>query len=287
MGQGLGALLIVPLSQFLISDVGWRFAFTILAGLMLLTVVPANAFFQRRSPKDLGQLPDGEMAPKAEPAGSQRRQNPKVREWTVHSAIRSFPFWSISLGHVAIGMGLFMIITHVVAHMVSLGFDKLVAAFVVGMIGFVRIGGTALWGFVSDHLGRQKAFGLSTLIIWAGLAGLVGIHSGSPLWLVYAAAIVYGIGHSAGNPTYGALIADIFSGAKIGTIYGIIEISFGLGSAFGAWLGGYLYDLTGSYRLPFSICFLSFGISYLAVYSCQAWHSRELSLKRQAANSSF
>ncbi len=51
MGQGLGALLLVPLSQFLISDFGWRFAFTILSGLMLLTVVPANAFFQRRSPK--------------------------------------------------------------------------------------------------------------------------------------------------------------------------------------------------------------------------------------------
>jgi MFS family permease len=276
MGQGLGAILLIPLTQFLISHMGWRSAFTVLAVLMLATVVPANAFLQRHGPEEVGQQPDGLDMPKTGHARSEMRRNPIAREWTLRTAMGSFPFWSITVGHLALGCGLFMIFTHVAAHMVSLGYDKLLAAFVLGLIGSMRIGATALWGFVSDHLGRDKGYGISTLITLLGIVGLVGIHLGSPMWLVYAAVILYGIGHSAGNPTYGALIADIFGGAHIGTIFGFLEVSFGLGSALGAWAGGYLYDLTGSYRLPFSLGFLTFAISYFTVHSCQVWRSREL-----------
>lgn len=276
MGQGLGALLLIPLSQFLISHMGWRSAFTILAILMLSTVVPANAILQRHSPEDVGQQPDGQSTQNTGRAGTEGRRNPQTREWTLRLAVRSFPFWSITLGHLALGCGLFMIFTHVAAHIVSLGYDKLLAAFILGLVGSMRIGATALWGFVSDHLGRDKGYGISTLITLLGIAGLVVIHPGSPMWLVYAAAILYGIGHSAGNPTYGALIADIFGGAHVGTIFGFLEVSFGLGSAVGAWVGGYLYDLTGSYRAPFSLGFLTFTISYFTVHACQVWHSREL-----------
>ena len=86
--------------------------------------------------------------------------------------------------------------------------------------------------------------------------------------------MLYSIGHSAGNPTYGSVIADIFSGRKIGLILGFIEISFGLGSALGAWIGGYLFDLTGSYRWPFSLCLVCYAISALAIHACSKWQSQ-------------
>ena len=89
-----------------------------------------------------------------------------------------------------------------------------------------------------------------------------------------SAGAVRVIGHSAGNPTYGSVIADIFSGRKIGLILGFIEISFGLGSALGAWIGGYLFDLTGSYRWPFSLCLVCYAISALAIHACSKWQSQ-------------
>lgn len=276
MGQGLGAILLIPLAQYLISRMGWRSAFTVLAVLMLAIVVPANAFLQRHGPEEVGQQADGHDTEKTDCGATQKRKDLQTPEWTLRAAISSFPFWSITVGHLALGCGLFMIFTHVAAHMVSLGYDKLLAAFVLGLIGSMRIGATALWGFVSDHLGRDKGYGISIVITLLGISGLVGIHLGSPMWLLYAAVILYGIGHSAGNPTYGALIADIFGGAHIGTIFGFLEVSFGLGSALGAWLGGYLYDLTGSYRLPFSLGFLTFIFSYFTVHSCQVWRSLNL-----------
>jgi MFS family permease len=170
-----------------------------------------------------------------------------------------------------------------VAHLVSLGFGKLVAAFVAGLIGFVRIGGTVLWGLFSDKLGRDHTYAVATLVTLAGLGCLIAMSGASPLWFVYFAAVLYSIGQSAANPTYGAVIADIFSGRKVGLIFGFLEIGFGLGSAFGAWLGGYLFDLTGSYRWPFSLCLLCFVISWLAIHASSKWQSRQ-ALERVASN---
>jgi MFS family permease len=283
MGQGLGALIMIPLTQFLISRIGWRWTFMTTAALILLAVVPANALLQRRAPQDVGQLPDGDAAPDYESPGSHVQKAAAKRDWTLRAAVSSFPFWCITLGQLALGTALFMINTHVVAHLVSLGFDKLVAAFVAGLIGFVRIGGTVLWGLVSDKLGRDSAYAAAILVTLVGLTCLIAIPKASPLWFVYLAAVLYSIGHSAGNPTYGSVIADIFSGRKVGLIFGFLEISFGLGSALGAWFGGYLFDLTGSYSWPFSICLFCFAISGLAIHVCSKWQSQH-ALERAAAS---
>jgi MFS family permease len=147
----------------------------------------------------------------------------------------------------------------------------------------VRIGGTVLWGLISDKLGRDHTYAVAILVTLAGLSCLIAMSGASPLWFVYFAAVLYSIGHSAGNPTYGSVIADIFSGPKVGLIFGFLEISFGLGSAFGAWIGGYLFDLTGSYRWPFSLCLVCFVVSGLAIHGCSKWQSQQM-LERAESN---
>jgi MFS family permease len=275
MGQGLGALIMIPLTEFLISRIGWRLTFMATAALILLVVVPANALLQRRDPQEVGQFPDGDSAPSAAQSGSHVHRSAAQRDWTLRAAVWSFPFWCITVGHLALGTALFMINTHIVAHLASLGFDKLLSAFVAGLIGFVRIGGTVLWGLISDKLGRDSAYAIAILVTLIGLGCLIAIPTTSPIWFVYLGAVLYSIGHSAGNPTYGAVIADIFSGSKVGLIFGFLEISFGLGSAFGAWIGGYLFDVTGSYRWPFSLCLVCFAISGFAIRACSKWHSQQ------------
>src|SRR5581483_11710762 len=155
------------------------------------------------------------------------------------------PFWFITCGHLALGTALFMINTHAIAHFVAVGYETLAASFYFGLIGFIRI----------------------------GVAGMIAMTVGAPLWLVYLTIALYGVGHSAGNPTYGAVIGDIFAGRKIGLIFGFLEISFGLGSAFGSWIGGYLFDATGSYAWPFALCLLCFTLSGLAIHGCARWQA--------------
>lgn len=277
MGQGLGSLIMIPLTELLISRIGWRQTFMATGGLILLALVPANALLQRRDPQNVGQLPDGDSGPASEHSNPPAHKSSPQRDWTLRAALVSSPFWCITMGHLALGTALFMINTHIVAHLVSLGFDKLLAAFVAGLIGFVRIGGTVLWGLVSDKLGRDQTYAFAILVTLAGLGCLIAMSGSSPMWFVYLAAVLYSIGHSAGNPTYGSVIADIFSGRKVGLIFGFLEISFGLGSAFGAWVGGYLFDLTGTYSWPFSLCLLCFAVSGLAIHVCLKWQTQQTS----------
>ena len=129
---------------------------------------------------------------------------------------------------------------------------------------------------VSDKLGRDRTYGIATTVAIIGVAGFIAMPLAAPLWYAYLSAVLYSIGHSAGNPTYGAVIADIFSGQKVGLIFGFLEISFGLGSALGAWIGGYLFDATGSYAWPFSLCLICFAISGLSIHSCIQWQGRQL-----------
>src|ERR1700752_773258 len=63
MGQGLGALVMVPLTQIMVSAIGWRWTYVVTGALLLLILAPANAIFQRRAPAEVGQFPDGDMAP--------------------------------------------------------------------------------------------------------------------------------------------------------------------------------------------------------------------------------
>jgi len=277
MGQGVGALVMVPLTQLLIDQVGWRWTYIVTGSLLLLVLVPANALFQRRAPQDMGQFPDGDDASPAESTGRHSAKHAAPRDWTLGEAARSFPFWCITIGHLALGTALFLINTHVIAHFVAVGYEKLAASFYFGLIGFIRIGATIVWGSISDRLGRSEAYGVATLVTALGIGCMIAMTVDAPLWLVYLAILFYGIGHSAGNPTYGAVIGDIFSGPKIGLIFGFLEISFGLGSAFGSWIGGYLFDATGSYAWSFGVCLVCFIVSGLAIYACVRWHARESS----------
>jgi MFS family permease len=277
MGQGLGALVMVPLTQLLITHFGWRWTFVATGSLLLFVLVPANALLQRRSPYDVGQFPDGDAAPATSGlAGRPGHKRESSRDWSLREALRSFPFWCVTIGHLALGTALFMINTHAIAHFVSVGVDKLTASFYFGLIGFIRIGATVVWGSLSDRLGRDRAYGVATAVTAMGVASLVLMTSAAPLWLIYLAVALYGIGHSAGNPTYGAVIGDIFSGRKIGVIFGFLEISFGFGSAFGSWFGGYLFDITGSYAWPFTVCLACFIISGFAIHACTRWQARQL-----------
>lgn len=276
MGQGVGALVMVPLTQMIIDYTGWRWTYIVTGGILLLVLLPANAVFQRRSPQDVGQFPDGADAPAEAGPGRHGSKNAGGRDWTLGEAARSFPFWCITIGHLALGTALFLINTHAIAHFVAVGYDKLTASFYFGLIGFIRIGATIIWGTLSDRLGRSKAYGIATLVTVMGVVAMMAMTFDAPLWLVYLTIALYGIGHSAGNPTYGSVIGDIFSGKKIGLIFGFLEISFGFGSAFGSWIGGYLFDATGSYAWSLAVCLVCFMVSGAAISACVRWQARHV-----------
>ncbi len=255
-GIGVGMFLFVPLLQTVISNYGWRAAYLVLAA-GTVAVIPTLAFvFFRHRPQDMGLLPDG--ADPAEGEASKRAAEIRAEalvvdkewaatDWTLGLAVRTRRFWFILFGRFLELAPVQLVLAHQAAYFVDAGFDKLLAASVVGTVGIVGSGGKIFWGVVSDRIGRELSFTLACTAGTIGLVMLLSIGPGTPIWMLYAYAIVYGVCYGASAVLLPVLSADVFHSRRYGTILGGIYVGGGIGSAIGAFFGGYVFDVTGSY----------------------------------------
>ena len=118
-------------------------------------------------------------------------------------------------------------------------------------------------GRVADKIGNRRtliiSFTATTLIIgWLMVA--------RDLWALYLFAMVYGFGWGAVAVLRFAITAEVFGLASVGFMMGIFGFSESLSATFSSYFGGFVYDLSGSYRAAFMICF---AISFLGIL--MAW----------------
>ncbi|MCZ7570954.1 MAG: MFS transporter [Ardenticatenaceae bacterium] len=280
-GYGLGTLILVPLIQVLISTYSWRTAFVIFGLFSMITLIPLTAVLMRHRPQEMGLEPDGEGGHLLE--GSERRKwlglltdNPgpilvvnqkwAACNWTLRHAAGTGRFWLVALGNGCVGITIYILTVHQAAHMVSVGYNALFAASIIGVWGLVRAGGSLFGGVMSDHWGREQSYTLSVSLSILGILILLAVSDPTRPWMLYLYAILLGLGTGISTPTGGALVADIFQGSSIATILGALEMFLGLGGAIGSWLGGYIFDVSTSYQLGFIIAIASLGVSCLAFW---------------------
>jgi MFS family permease len=85
-------------------------------------------------------------------------------------------------------------------------------------------------------------------------------------WLLYIYAVFYGLGQGSRALVLSAISIDVFQGKNFGAIFGYFTLSVGIGGAIGAWLGGYIFDVTNSYLTAFSISLACLMISIFVVW---------------------
>jgi MFS family permease len=260
-GIGLGTMVFVPLSQWLISNWGWRASFLILSILTVAVLLPLNGLLLRHRPEDAGYAPqDEKSAPvppsKEEADTSSIRVTPQFT-WTIKEAMGTLNFWALMTFPMLCMIGIYILSVHFVGFLVNAGLDKMVAASAFALIGIISTFFRIVWGFVSDRIGREKAYSLAMLFFCGSFYCLFRFHRGGGLWLVYLFVLLVGIGWGATAPMFMATAADLFHGRAIGTIYGMLEGSAGIGGAFGAWIGGYLFDKTGAYMWTFGVAVIA------------------------------
>ena len=189
-------------------------------------------------------------------------------DWTVGRAVRTFRFWALALVMAMFGAGFFMISVHLVAYLLDKGYSSILAASVVGLQGFITIIGTIVGGALSDRIGREKTLTLSIAIFIACILLLnIGGLVVSPM-IIYAFAVLYGMGYGMSQPALMASVADLFEGKHFGSILGVIILGAFAGGAVGTWLGGYFFDLTRGYQINFLVAgvvmFISAGLIWMA-----------------------
>lgn len=256
-GIGFGILVCVPSVQHLISRVGWRMSYRIMACFIPLIVVPlAIAFFQkpsqRASPRDL-RLFSREITHTG-------MGNPLVldegwasRTWTLRRAISTKQFWFLSISFPLVNFVTQAILTHQVAFFVDQGVGTLFASYILGVVGLASVGGKILWGALSDKIGREVTYTMGMICTIFGIIVLIvfPFHP-SPLF-PYFYCIFFGMGYAAAAALPPVITADFFEGRAYGGIFGALMLLNGVGGASGSWLAGFIHDQVGSYVLVFII----------------------------------
>jgi MFS family permease len=272
-GIGLATVLMVPFSQYLISSVGWRTAYLVLAVVALLGVVPQTALLQVGRPEDLGLKADGRSADGRVGVSPRPSREMKVvdaawvaRPWTLGTAVRTARFWLLTA---AISLAVFaqqVIFVHQAAFLVDGGYDKMVAASAVGLVGFLSIFGKVALGELGDRIGRERTYTGAAVALSLGvlLLMLARVVPSTLILVVYA--VVFAGGYAATSSVVFPSTADVFAGKNFGSIYGAVGLGQGVASALGAWAAGYIFDVTGSYIAAFGMAMLASMLSCVCLW---------------------
>ena len=242
--NGFGRAASVPVVQYLITTVGWRRSYLVLAVFMTIVILPLARFFR-----------GGGEAPAAPAAAA---PTTGAHDWTLAEAMATPHFWLLFLVYLLTGLGSFFVSLHQLAFAADLGFDTLHAASILGMGSFLSVAGTIFTGSISDYVGREVSAIIAYGISIVGVIAALFITSADQTWLLWIHACFFGLTWGARGPMITAKTADLFQGRHLGAILGVISIGTGIGAAVGAWASGLIFDLSGSYRLAFILSIASY-----------------------------
>lgn len=258
--NGAGRAVSAPAVQLLIDSLQWRGAYLAEGALMGALVLPLAALF--RGADRPVTAPGRAEAAGARAVGAAARQ-----DWTLGQAMRTPHFWLLFLVYLCTGLGSFLVSLHQLAFAIDRGFEPLHAAAVLGMGSLLAMPGIIVTGALSDYIGRELsaiiAYGVSIL----GVVFALFITGPDQGWLLWLHACFFGLTWGARGPAITAKTADLFPGPRLGTILGVITVGTGLGSAFGSWAAGAIFDLSGSYHLAFLLSIASYFLGGVAFWA--------------------
>lgn len=230
-GGSLGQFLVVPGAQGLLTELGWRTALIVLAGLIAL-IVGLSAGIAGKPPATEGAGPAQSLREALAEAGQHRG------------------YWLLNAGFFVCGFHIAFVATHLPAYLTDGGLDARIGAMSLALVGLFNIFGSYLFGAWGDRW--RKKYLLSG--IYTARAALIAWFVAVPLTDATALIFAAGIGFLwlGTVPLTSGLVGQIFGVRYLSTLYGIVFLSHQVGSFFGAWAAGYAYDLTGNYDFAWS-----------------------------------
>ncbi|KAA0890938.1 MFS transporter [Pusillimonas sp. ANT_WB101] len=273
-GLGCGTLLIVPLAQYMSVSVGWRDAYHVLGGVLLvllpfIVLIPWKALWA--GPGVGGHTADFSQARKHEAASA---------KGTLRAAIRTPAFWSLAQVFGFTGLAMYTILVQTIAFLVETGMAPLQAASAYGVAGMLSVGGVMASGALADRIGYRRTVAGSFVFTLIGIASLLGLsHNPSP-WLLVTFIGFFGIAQGARGPVVSGLCAKIFPGAGLATIYGVIYACMSMGAATGSLVSGVLHDVTGGYRAGFMFSMVCVVIAIAPFWTSSSLKQAALAMRR-------
>ncbi len=225
----MGQLVIAPISQGLISDFGWSMSLVILA-VMVGAIVPLAAALTGKP--DETSFPDE----------VEQTLKQALCEAGAHSGYRL-----LTVAYFVCGFQIAFIAVHFPAFLNDQGLPPGLAGTAIGLIGLFNIFGTIGFGWLGGRYSKKLL--LSGIYFARSVTFIIFLRAPITETSVLIFASDIGILWLSTVPLTGGLIAQVFGVRYMATLFGITFLSHQIGSFMGAWLGGFLFDSTGSYDL--------------------------------------
>jgi fucose permease len=281
MGGGLSFTYGI-VAEFIISQLGWRYAYLVLGFVLIALLLPIHLLFFYYRPENRGLIALGAAEP-TDTGNSAKKTNtvtePESPDWTLGLAMKTYQLWFLLLSNFFFwGIGTYMILAHQVKFVVEVGYSGMFAASVFALFGIFLSAGQ-LSSSISDWIGREKVVTLATALTIVSLVALISVRDTSHPFLLYVYAVCFGYGAGLYSPTIFAGAADLFYGRHFGSISGLILTGMGIGGAIGPWLGGYIYDISGSYISAFVFSMISFVLAWITFLIAAPGNPKKLRFK--------
>jgi MFS family permease len=221
----MGQFLIVPVSQFLISRFDWQTAL-IIASTFPLLIVPLSMVLAGKAEHD-GIGPDQSVG------GA-------IREASRHPS-----YILLVLGFFVCGFHVTFIQVHLPPYITDAGMDAYVGAWAIAAVGLFNIIGSLASGMLGDRY--SKKYLLSGLYFTRALVIAIYVMLPPTVVSTLVFAGVMGLLWLSTVPLTSGLVVQMFGPRYMGMLFGFVFFSHQVGSFLGVWLGGKLYDTTGSY----------------------------------------
>jgi len=234
-----GQFLMVPTEGFLITAMGWKEALLVLAA-MVLVIVPLA--FWLREPRFASAAPV---------------QHSQGIGEALSEALRYPSFLMLTAGYFVCGFQVVFIAVHMPSYLRDHGLSPQVASYSLALIGLFNVFGT----YISGTLGQRMAKRHILAFIYFTRAVVITVFLLVPLTptSVYLFSAVMGALWLSTVPPTNAAVAQIFGVQHLSMLGGFVFFSHQVGSFLGVWLGGYLYDRTGSYDTVWMLA-IAFGV---------------------------
>ena len=230
-GMGMAPMTMSPIAAWLISRYDWRTSLLIIAAIAAAIMIPTS-FLVRRPPALEG-------APDQGPADTTAKD-----DMTVGDAVRSPQFMILLLTNFSCCATHSGPIFHTVSYAMSCGIASLAAVSIYSVEGLAGLAGRLGFGLLGDRFGAKRILVIGLLIQAFGALGYYFTRSLSEF---YAAAMLFGFTYAGVMPLYSVIIRENFPLRMLGTIIGGCAMAGSLGMASGPLLGGWIFDVRGSY----------------------------------------
>lgn len=267
VGLAAGPMIMTIFANHLLTAVGWRDAYLLLAVPMIAVVLPIQLIFVRSRP------------PWEAESSAHARARPAVCEtasgYEVGQALAARSFWLIVLTNFFFAFATISLSVHIIPYLISIGFKPASAALAMGITFGFAVPGNVFFGWLGDKVRSRVALSASLASIVVAVVLLMGASHPA---LLIAFMAIYGIAHQGPAFMVPLTIAECLGLRRFGSLSGLIGLMTTIGGSLGPVAAGRLFDATGRYTAPLIMFVLSLALSAILPAGC-------VPFSRQAAES--